>query len=61
MNEKYLVRHGGLMRCCIATLDEAMVAAEKPPEEGDKLTCKYCHEEYGMVFRDGAWEWATPR
>ena len=46
------------MRCCAATLDEAMLAATVPPKEGDKLTCKYCtFNPEGMIFRDGAWEW----
>jgi len=60
MKETYGVRHGGLMRCCLASLAAAMVEAVKPPKEGDKLKCKYCKDEYGMVFRDGAWEWAKP-
>jgi len=57
MKDAYHVRHGGLMRCCLASLDEAMVAAEHPPKEGDLLQCKY-HDGEGMRFRDGAWEWA---
>lgn len=59
MKEKYQVFHGGLMRCCLATLDEAMVAAEVPPKDGDKLQCKY-HDGYGMIFSGGAWRWNKP-
>jgi hypothetical protein len=59
----YSVRAGGLMRCCLATLDEwsVRVAAGKapPPKEGDTMQCKY-HDGEGMRFRDGAWEWAVP-
>lgn len=54
--QKYRVRDGGLMRCCLATLDAAMAEAAEPPKEGDTLLCKYCKGD-GMRFRDGAWEW----
>ncbi len=60
MTETYRVKHGGLMRCCLLSLDDAMVAAEKPPVEGDTLCCTYCKDEFGMVFTDGAWQWAAP-
>jgi hypothetical protein len=55
----YSRRSGGLMRCCLASLDEQMVkrleAEGGPPEEGDKLTTRCC--ESVLLFRDGAWEW----
>jgi len=54
------VRHGGLMRCCLATIDEAMLAATEAPKEGDRMKCKY-HDGQGMVFHDGAWEWVGAR
>lgn len=60
MPQKYRLRGGGLMRCCTGTLDELMFAATEPPKEGDAARCKWCRDEYGMVFRDGAWEWARP-
>jgi hypothetical protein len=60
MTEAYRVKHGGLMRCCLATLDDAMVAAVRPPTEGDTLRCAYCKDEYGMVFTNGAWQWNAP-
>ena len=46
------VRIGGLMRCCIATLNGAAFASEK---EGDVLPCKYCKSS--MRVKGGAWEW----
>jgi hypothetical protein len=55
MEEKYRVKHGGLMRCCLLSLDDAMVEAKEPPKEGDTHSCKYCKN--GMIFRAGAWVW----
>jgi hypothetical protein len=55
------VQLGGLMRCCLATLDElypngpAAIAAE-----GQRLQCKYAPpaSDHGwMVFTDGSWRW----
>lgn len=60
----YKVRQGGLMRCCLHSIQEAMSRATEPPNEGDTLTCAYggaSHAEDGkMRFRDGAWEWNQP-
>jgi len=54
----YSRRIGGLMRCCLGSLDEQMVqrqeAGEGPPQEGDKLTTTCC--EQVLLHRDGAWE-----
>ena len=61
MTNSYKVRHGGLLRCCLQSLDDAMVAATDPPKEGDTLDCRWCSGEFGMVFRDGSWEWAAPK
>ena len=61
MKEKYTVRHGGLLRCCLLTLDDAMVAATEPPKEGDQLQCAYGKPHGFMRFRDGAWEWDKER
>ena len=53
------VRAGGLLRCCLATLEEHIAAAPAPPQEGDRLQCKHCtNTGGGMVFKRGAWEWA---
>ena len=51
----YDVRDGGLFRCCLASLQEAMARAEQLPRNGDVLTCDICSEQ--MVYRLGAWEW----
>jgi hypothetical protein len=58
----YHVRTGGLLRCCLATLDEHMQRRidDVPPQEGDTLKCRYHDDNGGMVFRDGAWEWNRP-
>ena len=56
----YSVRQGGLMRCCLQSLDDAMKKrldnGDGRPAEGDRAKCDY-HESW-MIFRDGAWEWA---
>lgn len=54
------IRIGGLMRCCIETINEKMEAATTAPSEGDTLSCKYHDDNGGMIFRDGAWEWNRP-
>lgn len=51
---EHLLRQGGVMRCCVATLWLRMLE-ERPPEEGEKLPCKWCSS--GLIYRDGAWEW----
>lgn len=45
------VRIGGLMRCCILTLETRNV----PAYEGERIECVHCAG--GIVFRAGAWEW----
>jgi hypothetical protein len=50
------VRIGGLMRCCMATLDTTVI--KKAPKEGDTIECRYCSDQ--MVWKDGAWEWVRP-
>lgn len=57
----YVVRTGGLMRCCLATLDAAMLASQVPPKEGDILPCRYHPQDNSMIFRDGGWEWNAPK
>lgn len=52
MNEHKL-RPGGVMRCCIATLE--IRTTKGPPEEGETLPCQWCSS--GLIYRDGAWEW----
>jgi len=53
---EYRVRGGGLMRCCLRSLDELEMTAAEMPKEGEKLHCIYCSHD--MIYRDGAWEWA---
>lgn len=56
-NKPYTVHQGGLMRCCLASLDDYQV--EKPDDkedvEGDVVPCKHCSSS--VIFRDGAWRW----
>jgi hypothetical protein len=54
------VRIGGLMRCCITTID--ILYQENPgmaATEGQALQCQYAQDnpDHRMRFRDGAWEW----
>jgi len=51
----YKVRHGGLMRCCLASLQERMATCAPDPKEGEQEKCKYCNN--WMVFVGDAWEW----
>lgn len=53
----YRVRPGGLMRCCLQTLDDEMNKATEKPTEGATLHCRYCDEPYGLVYTAGAWQW----
>lgn len=46
---------GGLMRCCMQTLDEEMRPKAEMPNEGDKLKCRYCSNR--MIFSKNAWGW----
>jgi hypothetical protein len=56
MTEK--VQEGGLMRCCLKTLDEERTeaaCAAKPATEGDRIKCRWCDSE--MIFSGGTWMW----
>jgi hypothetical protein len=55
----YEVQTGGLMRCCLVSLDEHMrslEAADTPPKEGDVVKCKFCSGE-GMILKEWIWRW----
>lgn len=62
--ETYAVSHGGLMRCCLGSLDDEMVRRQKAGEplmrDGDTLQCQY-HEGEGMICdtknHDGKLRW----
>jgi hypothetical protein len=45
------IRIGGMMRCCIHTLDNSIVREA----EGDTLRCHHCKSR--LRVREGAWEW----
>ncbi len=58
------VRIGGLMRCCLETIDDLYPDGRTAiATEGQALQCKYAPDnpEHRMIFRDGAWEWDHPR
>ena len=59
----YSRRIGGLLRCCLNSLDSQMVtrmaAGEGPPQDGDTFTTECCG--VSLIHRDGAWESAAPR
>jgi hypothetical protein len=42
---------GGVMRCCVETLDTTLVLEK----EGDILHCKYC--DSSLIVRNGIWQW----
>lgn len=48
---KLPLRIGGVMRCCVETLNTTPVIES----EGDVLPCRYCSSR--LRVRDGAWEW----
>jgi hypothetical protein len=53
------LRQGGLMRCCIATIED--LYPDGPANvgvEGQTMQCKYHEDDIpGIRFRDCAWEW----
>jgi hypothetical protein len=55
------LNQGGLMRCCIATIDEIAsdyFAAETEPEDNTVFDCKY--EEPGnrsILYKDETFQW----
>ena len=57
MTELYRRRHGGLLRCCIQSLDEQLEATETQPPIGTVLICVYCHKPTLVRAPDGVWEW----
>ncbi len=61
MKTPYRVRHGGLLRCCLESLDNQLVAAETEPDKGTVLTCEFCHKPTLLRAPDGTWEWSKPQ
>lgn len=58
MTARYEVFLGGLLRCCLATLEETMATRATLPVDGEKLRCRYCKN--GMIFSASAWRWDQP-
>lgn len=60
MKTPYSLNQGGLMRCCLLTLDDAMVKRpdDEPLREGETLNCKWCAAS--MIYHDGYWQWNHP-
>lgn len=56
---EYVYRSGGLMRCCIATLDNRAKDGTLPSCQGSILNCDYCTSQ--VIYIDNAWEWLNPR
>lgn len=55
---EYRVRIGGLLRCCLQSLAEAMEVSITPPTEGDLHLCKYGKNSVPeLIFKDGVWQW----
>jgi hypothetical protein len=44
---------GGLMRCCIGTLDESDL--DREVHSGDVVHCKWCKSS--MILEEGLWRW----
>lgn len=57
--ETYKVDQGGLMRCCLQTLDDLMLLRKRAHEllmpEGDVITCAYCKGK--MICSGASWRW----
>lgn len=43
---------GGVMRCCVETINEFDDSQSK---EGDTVKCKYCEDK--LTLQDGKWQW----
>lgn len=56
----YQLRQGGLMRCCVQTLDDILFSLvetdQEQPAIGERICCAY-HENYMIRAQDGVWEW----
>lgn len=59
----YQVRQGGLMRCCLGSLDSALhelAMNDLPvPSVGTVIGCFHCKERM-IKAEDGVWEWDHP-
>lgn len=59
MTETCRINYGGLVRCCLLSLDDAMAKREKEGKpltvEGDVIPCEYC--ESSVICKGGVWQW----
>jgi hypothetical protein len=57
--ETYSVKQGGLMRCCLQSLDDEMVERQRldqPLMTNERtIACRYCQTE--MICDGGYWQW----
>lgn len=56
------IYHGGLMRCCLATLEDVVLGESF---EGTIVPCKWCHKDSMILDRNNsgkelAWRWNRP-
>jgi hypothetical protein len=49
---KYEIEHGGLMRCCISSIDNA----EKEGKTAKSMRCKFCKNPM-LKDADNTWRW----
>lgn len=52
----YRLRQGGLLRCCILTLDTFLDSVSVEPAVGTVVVCSACRDRVRRAV-DGVWEW----
>jgi hypothetical protein len=57
------VNYGGLMRCCLGTLRDYIIAhIDDEAHEGETLDCKYePPNNRQMILKKGTWRWNNPK
>jgi len=53
------VNPGGLMRCCLASLNDHINHVQEQPKNFELFVCPHCTNR--MIYKNGAWEWAGAR
>jgi hypothetical protein len=57
----YRVAQGGLMRCCMESLDRQLRAMTERPKDGTVLDCEFEKAGNGNLVLDGLiWRWNRP-
>lgn len=51
MSRNLNLNHGGVMRCCVETLN----TTDGPEDEGTVLPCKWCKSS--LIVKGGVWRW----